>query len=158
MFKVEEVIGIKLDNGTYRPLELLDDIIWLSPAAYNDTIKKLGRIYLALKEENGEVIDIDIDEKMADNPDFWEVLKPIVTKIVDQFSNLEISDTETFFETLCHINGFGSFALNLEDFTIKKLDFFEGTKTGIKITADSGESIYSFDARDRDDFGRMRVR
>lgn len=158
MFKIEEAIGIKLADGSYQPLELLDDVIWLSLASYDDTVKKLGRIYLMLKEEQEGNLDVDIDESIADNLDFWKVLKPTLDRITAQFPDLDIKEASSFSQFLGSINGYGSFALNLQDFTVQKLDFYEGVKVGIKITADNGTNIYSFDERDRDDFGRMRLR
>lgn len=158
MFKIDEIIGIKMEDGSYQPLEFLDDVIWLSPAAYDDVVRKLGRIYLMLKEDQVGPLNIDINEKVAELPDFWEVLKPTLEKIAVQFSNLDFQDITSFGQFLGVVNGYGSFALNLQDFTVQKLDFYDGTKSGVKITADNGASIYSFDDRDRDDFGRMRMR
>lgn len=157
MLNIEYVTGIKL-NWSFEPLERLDNIIVLSPNTYFDAITKLGRIYMSIKEKE-YTPDVEIDASLENNADFFPTLKGVIDMIAAGLSIYLEGDNykAKFIDLLNKANSMGTILFNFDGYNLIRLD--EGdARIGIKITDESGGVVYSFEQRDRDDFGRMRSR
>lgn len=157
MLNIEHAKGVKI-NGSFEPLELLDDIIVLSLQTYFDCVTKLGRIYLSFKGDNDT--QVEVDKTLADNNDFFQVLKPIIDKIALNLNiKLEGDNYRAKFTYLLNkANAMGTVLFSFVDYSITKLSDEDSLRTGIKITDESGSCVYSFEYRDRDNIERMRNR
>ena len=157
MLNVEYTKGVKI-NGVFEALETLDNIIVLSPHTYYDAVTKLGRIYMSLKSD--AISNVEVDRNLANNDDFFQVLKPVIDMIALNLNiALEGDNYKAKFTFLLNkADAMGTILFDFTDYSVTRLSDEENLRTGIKITDESGGCVYSFEYKDRDNIGRIRNR
>ena len=153
MFNISYVTGIKEYDGNIVPLDQLGTTILLKPEAYNDAVHKMAMVVVSRQE-----LVMRNNDEITESQDFWNTVTPLVDKIVLSLG-LQIPGDNTkarFIDLINRVNQMWNFIYDFEDDCLEKLANAGDLVVGIKIIDDNGDAVYSFDARDREEFGGRR--